>query len=211
MRNKVLLLLLIPFVTVYAESTASGVISAPNPTTKSSASSAVVVAAPATSTVLQQADDDFNKLNALKRQAAIKEQQAKLNGASVLKAPNNTSGANTPSGLSETIATSIIINQNGGSFATLQFIDGSSLIVGLGDKVGKYTVSGINMNGVSLTSCSNKKCTKPVLIKRAYPLVPVKSGGSGSNMPMQTQSTTLLPINTNISADSSVPPITSLR
>lgn len=146
---------------------------------------------------LQQADDDYTKLQALKRQAAIKEQQDKL------KPPVATNNSGKSTGISETIATNIVVDTRGTSFATLQFLDGSTLDVEPGTKVGKYTVSSIDLTGVRIVQCGKKNCSKPVLIKRAYPM-------SAKPQIQQSQSTAIFTSVNNNDTSTAVPPISAM-
>lgn len=150
------------------------------------------------SNALATADQDYNKLNEVKRKAAIAAEQAKLNPPVTRAIDGRVS-----SGISETIATSIVIDEFGKRFATLQFSDGSTLTVEPGDKIGKYSVRDITMSGVYIANCS-KKCTGGTLIKRAFPIAPQKPGSSYIS---NSQSTNVLPPS-NSGSNDSVPAIT---
>jgi hypothetical protein len=149
---------------------------------------------------LSQADNDYNQLNALKRKAQLKDAQDKLNPPKpqVISTSGGSSG-----GINETTATSVVIDHSGNAFATLQFIDGSTLNVERGSTIGKYTVTDIDMRGVKIAVCS-KKCSKPILIKRAYATTPYKQGSATMQVPSQSTNV-FAPSNNNTS--SSVPPI----
>lgn len=201
MRNNILIIpgIMLMSFSIYADNTviaavvpatnASGVVAA---STNKQINNSLTVSSP----ILQQADQDFNKLNELKRQSAIAAEQAKLN-------PVKNDNGSIRNGIGQTIATSIVIDPKGSSFATLQFIDGSTLNVEVGSKVGSYTVSNISMSGVMLSSnCKTKKCGRQILIKRAYPTPPIKQG---INNNVQSQATPIFAPN----GDSSVPPIIS--
>ncbi|MDD3266891.1 MAG: hypothetical protein PHC75_06930 [Burkholderiales bacterium] len=144
------------------ESSATVNASAVKPTTKSNS----LVSSP----ILQRADNDYNQLNELKRQAAIKEQQAKLvpqisqSGAST--GASNSSYLLSAPKVADILVTNVIVNKNN-SFANLKFPNGETLLVYIGDKVDGYTVRNISMSGVSVAKCG-KKCGKSVLLKRTY-------------------------------------------
>lgn len=150
---------------------------------------------------LSQADSDYNQLNTLKRQAQIREAQDKLNPP---KPQIVSSGGGSNGGISETTATSVVVDHSGRAFATLQFIDGSTLNVERGSMIGKYSVTDIDMQGVKIASCSKNKCGKSILIKRAYAAIPYKQGNSTTAIP--SQSTQMF---SNSSKDSHIPPIGS--
>ena len=147
--------------------------------------SPVVVKSPA----LSSADNDVNELNLLKRKTEIQKAVMELKKAS------------NPNGMlsdSQTTAIGVVINQAGGKFATLQFIDGSTLDVELGSSVGTYKVSAIDMSGVRLVNCVGIKCASK-LIKRAYPQTAV------NNVNTKSKNYTSTPIFG--SATTEVPPI----
>lgn len=153
------------------------------------------------STALQRADNDYNQLNELKRQAAIKEQQAKLvppiaQGGST-GSSNNTYFMSGPK-VSDILVTNVVVNKNN-SFANLKFPSGDTLLVYLGDKVDGYTVRSISLSGVFIAKCK-KKCSKPILLKRTYnaPLDVPMSSSTGSNSMVN---------NSNSSDMNQVPPI----
>ena len=141
------------------------------------------------SSVLNSADRDVNELNSLKRKTEIQKATMELRKASH------------PDGIvtdSQTTAIGVVINQAGGKFATLQFIDGSTLDVEIGSSVGTYKVSAIDMSGVRLVNCVGIKCASK-LIKRAYPQTTV------NNVNTKSKNYTSTPIFG--SATTEVPPI----
>lgn len=164
-----------------------------------------VIKPPVNSSALSQADQDYNQLNAAKRKAMIAQEQAKLN-PSVVKPQSG--GGSRSSLASETMATSIVIHEHGNSFATLLFSDGSSLVVSVGDKIGRYTVNDITLNGVTIGVCG-KKCTNVGTIRRVYPMAPMQKGTSSQQV--QTQSTDVYsrPKSSGNSDNPSVPSIQS--
>lgn len=194
------LILLALFNTAFAVPTESAPLSAKLNSTSSAPVNAVK---PLTvnNAVLQQADDDYAKLQALKRQAAIKEQQDKL-APKVIANTTSTNGSKS-GGIGETVVTNVVIDSNGTNFATLQFADGSSLNVEPGSKIGKYTVSNIDLTGVRISSCTHKKCGKGILIKRAYPVVPKAT--------LQPTQSTAVFTPASSSNDSTVPPLSKVN
>ena len=155
------------------------------------------------SSALTAADNDANQLQEIQRKQAIKDAMNKYN------APAGGGSADKNSAMGQTTATNIIINEDGYKAATLQFVDGSTLDVEPGTKIGKYVVDGISMTGVTLheTNCRKKCGTK--LIKRAYPRKPITT-----NMPQTTsyQSTPVVndPVITN-NGQEQVPPIITAK
>ena len=145
------------------------------------------------SSALRSADNDVNELNALKRKTEIQK------AAMELKKASNPSGMITDS---QTTAIGIVINQTGSKFATLQFIDGSTLDVETGSKVGHYKVSDIDMNGVKLVNCVGQRCESK-LIKRAYPQT---TTNNVNTKPKNYNSTPILG-----SASTEVPPIVGIN
>ncbi len=141
------------------------------------------------SSVLNSADKDVNELNALKRKTEIQKATMELRKAS------NPTGIVTDS---QTTAIGIIITQNSDKLATLQFIDGSTLDVEIGSKVGNYKVSDIDMSGVKLVNCNGRKCESK-FIKRAYPQTAITTVNT---KPKVYTSTPILG-----SANTEVPPI----
>lgn len=178
--------------------------SAPSAKQNSTSSAPVNAVKPLTvnNAVLQQADDDYAKLQALKRQAAIKEQQDKL-APKVIANTTSTNNGSKSGGIGETVVTNVVIDSNGTNFATLQFADGSSLNVEPGSKIGKYTVSNIDLTGVRISSCTHKKCGKGILIKRAYPVVPKAT--------LQPTQSTAVFTPASSSNDSTVPPLSKVN
>lgn len=152
------------------------------------------------SSALTAADNDANQLQEIQRKQAIKDAMTKYNAASGGTDKNSTMG--------QTTATNIIINEDGYKAATLQFVDGSTLDVEPGSKIGKYIVDGISMTGVTLhdSNCRKKCGTK--LIKRAYPRKPVTN-----NMPQNTsyQSTPVVNDPVSSSGQEQVPPLSSIK
>ena len=141
------------------------------------------------SSVLNSADRDVNELNSLKRKTEIQKATMELRKASH------------PDGIvtdSQTTAIGIIITQNGDKLATLQFIDGSTLDVEIGSKVGNYKVSYIDMSGVKLVNYNGHKCESK-FIKRAYPQTAITTVNTKSKV---YTSTPILG-----SANTEVPPI----
>lgn len=205
MRNKILITLLSSVLIASNAGAAPNNSSAPNAVSQNSTSSAnkdTVTPLTVNNSVLQQADDDYAKLQALKRQAAIKEQQDKI--APKIVANGSVSNGNKSGGISETVVTNVVIDSNGINFATLQFADGSSLNVEPGTKIGKYVVSSIDLTGVRLSSCTHKKCGKGILIKRAYPVAPKSTTTSSS------QSTAIFTPN-NSGSNDAVPPLAKVN
>ncbi len=149
------------------------------------------------STALSSADADWDQLNSITRKQAIKDAENKLNPPIV----SSNKGQNS-SAISQTTAINIIITSDGYKSATLQFIDGSTLNVELGTKIGKYVVKDILITGVILSSCSSKAC-KTVNIKRAYPIAPVAIPNANQS-PSQYQPTIIY----NDNKSDEVPPLT---
>lgn len=155
------------------------------------------------SKALSDADADWNTLNTLNRKKLIKQEEANLSTP-----PITAPGSSTVSLTGQTIATNIIINNDGYKSALLEFNDGSSLQVEVGSKVGKYVVREISMSGVDIAiqKCkkSNCKFTQNTLIKRAYPKQPL---GPGQSLTSQSQQPTQ--VMNNSSNSDVVPPIVS--
>lgn len=149
------------------------------------------------SPILQRADNDFNQLNELKRQAAIKEQQAKLAPPGVVSS-GNSYFSNAPR-IADVTVSNVVVNQEN-SFANLKFPNGETLLVYPGDNVDGYTVRSISMSGVSVAKC-RKKCGKSILLKRTY--------NSSLNMPSVQNSSSSITSSSSGSGDqfSQVPPI----
>ena len=203
MTNKYKYLVLLGlFNTAFAVNQASAPLGA-NQNSSSSVSGNTVKPLTVNNAVLQQADDDYAKLQALKRQAAIKEQQDKLTPKII---SNVSSNGNKSGGIGETVVTNVVIDSHGTNFATLQFSDGSSLNVEPGTRIGKYTVSSIDLTGVRITSCSNHhKCGKGILIKRAYPVTPKSTMQSAQSTAIFT------PQGSDGNSNSSVPPLSKVN
>ena len=100
---------------------------------------------------------------------------------------------------SQTTVISVAINQKGNKFATLQFVDGSTLEVEIGSKLGIYSVFSIDMDGIKLAHCKGRRCTTKV-IKRAYPQ---QITGQDKNKPKTYMATPVL----GGSSNSPVPPL----
>ena len=142
---------------------------------------------------------DSEDINTLKRQREIEKLKADIQK---VKDGENKSGYVN----GQTTVTSVFIDQSGYKYATLQFVDGSSLDVETGAKVGKFTVADITMNGVSLkpSLCKADSCTK-TLIKRSYAKIDNKSNSSNS---LLTNSNPYAPTPImNVQVDQNVPPI----
>ena len=159
--------------------------------------SALSVQSPA----LVNADKNADALNDAKAKLAIKKVQDQINQAAV--GGNKSAGV---SQLGQTTATNVILNQQGYKSATLQFIDGSTLDVIPGSRIGKYVVDNITMTGVTLSdsNCRGSHCSK--LIKRAYPnSTPTRSSGSNLSNGNPYQPTPVI----NNQSSQMVPPLVS--
>jgi hypothetical protein len=152
------------------------------------------------SSALTSADNDANQLQEIQRKQAIKDALNKFNSA--------VGGQDKNSSMGQTTATNIIINEDGYKSATLQFIDGSTLDVEPGTKIGKYVVDDVSMSGVTLHEINCRKKCASKLIKRAYPKRPVTNNASPS---VNYQSTPVVNDQGVNSNQEQVPPIVNAK
>ena len=172
LKNKLLWVIVFTIMHANAEQTVNADINIQNQPT---ASAPVINKQPAQqltvkSSALVSADNDANQLQAIQRKQAIKDALNKFNSV--------VGGQDKNSSMGQTTATNIIINEDGYKSATLQFIDGSTLDVEPGTKIGKYVVDGVSMSGVTLHEINCRKKCASKLIKRAYPKRPVANNAS---------------------------------
>ncbi len=117
------------------------------------------------SNVINKVDLDSENINTLKRKLEVEKVKADIQ-----KTMNTSDNSSLGKGLEETTVTSVYIEENGAKYATLQFIDGSTLDIEIGSFIGDYEVLDISMTGVTLKkkSCRKGRCVQKVIIKRLY-------------------------------------------
>ncbi len=159
-------------------------------------------------------DRDSDDINQLNRKITIEKAEAELkkikNGA-IGSIPG--SGGNiVQSENAQTTVTGVAINQSGKRIAWLQFADGGSLIVNIGSRVGKYTVSDISMTGVILQEITGTKHknVQHLYLKRVYASVDAgkkSQSNNGANNVFFTPSPVFTDANTRNNENVVVPPI----
>lgn len=162
---------------------------------------------------LDVVDQNAADLAQIKRRLELEKAEAELNRVR----NGGNSGGGSISDNSQTVVTGVAINQDGKKIAWLQFADGGSLMVNIGAIVGRYTVTDINMNGVTLTNYSGKKQTPHnVYLKRVYYTSEKSKNQSGSDKSswVNTPSPILTHANSkrvDDNANDMVPPIVPTR
>lgn len=117
------------------------------------------------SNVINKVDLDSENINTLKRKLEVEKVKADIQ-----RTMNASDGTSLGKGLGETTVTSVYIEENGSKYATLQFVDGSTLDIEIGSLIGEYEVLDISMTGVTLkkNSCKKGRCVQKIIIKRLY-------------------------------------------
>jgi hypothetical protein len=117
------------------------------------------------SNVINKVDLDSDNINTLKRKLEVEKVKADLKRT--MDASDNTLLGK---GFGETTVTSVYIEENGSKYATLQFVDGSTLDIEIGSLIGEYEVLDISMTGVTIRKkcCKKGKCFQKIIIKRLY-------------------------------------------
>lgn len=152
---------------------------------------------------LDSIDKDTSDINQLNRKLQVEKIEAEIR-----KIKNNSNDQNASLGngssTAQTTVTGVAINAEGKKIAWLQFADGGDLMVNIGSKVGKFTVSNIEMTGVTL-----KQGKRKITLKRVYSNYGRVKNNSFSNK--NTMIFTPSPIITGANSKSDyVPPIQPL-
>lgn len=153
----------------------------------------------AKSSVIDEADQDSDNINIEKRKLEL----AKLDAD--IKKMKNTGNPNSNL-VGQTTTRNVFIDQDGLKYATLQFIDGSTLDVEIGSRIGNYKVSDISMNGVTIiaSNCKTAKC-KEINLKRSYSSNDISSVSTNTSRGFANNTNPYLP--TPIINNEMVPPI----
>lgn len=152
---------------------------------------------------LDSIDKDTSDINQLNRKLQVEKIEAEIRK---VKNNSNDQNSNLGNGSStvQTTVTGVAINAEGKKIAWLQFADGGDLMVNIGSKVGKFTVSNIEMTGVTL-----KQRKRKITLKRVYSNYSRVKNNSFSNK--NTMTFTPSPIITGANSKSDyVPPIQPL-
>ena len=159
---------------------------------------------------LSSIDSNADDLIKLKRKLELEKAEAELK-----KLKNSGSSEATGSHMdnAQTVVTGVAINQDGRKIAWLQFTDRGTLTVNVGSKIGKYTVSDINMNGVTISYFTGRKrlVQHDLFLRRTYYVddKPTSQSNNAAN-PFFTPSPVVTGANT-ASVNDMVPPIVPVR
>jgi hypothetical protein len=111
-------------------------------------------------------DRDSNDINELNRKLQVEKVTAEIRKLKNSSTNNGFGGEN-----AQTVVTGVAINVSGKKIAWIQFADGGAYMVNLGSRVGKYVVTDISMDGVTLSEKVNSKnpnSSKIIFLKRVY-------------------------------------------
>jgi hypothetical protein len=159
---------------------------------------------------LNSIDNNTDDLIKLKRKLELEKAEVELKK---LKSSGSSEKTGNHIANAQTVVTGVAINHDGRKIAWLQFTDGGSLTVNIGSKIGKYTVSDITMNGVTLSYFTGRK--KPiqhnVFLKRTYHVPEKPNNQTNNNInPFFTPSPVITGANT-AGGNDMVPPIVPVR